>query len=376
MEKEPQKEPQNVVNAKVAPPLSGQGTTPQIVIQNHVGSPLTRWVSWLGWLGFMLCIPVILGMTALYSDYFDTTEGLTESYHSLSTTAGKKIALIRAEGTIMTSEGFVAKQIARVRKDKSVKAVVLRVNSPGGTVTASDNLYYQLKKLREERDIPMVVSMGGMAASGGYYIAMAVGDQEDVIYAEPTTTTGSIGVIIPHYNVSKLMEKYEVVNDSIVSHPRKQLLSATKETSEEDREILQNYVNESFDRFKEIVKSGRPQFQDDPAALDILATGEIFTGAQAQRSGLVDKIGYLEDAIARAAELAGFETDSVRVVEYAGPASVLDLIGAARMSSLDDSAALGGQVEQHLVDNLIQNLAVPRAYYMFTSCAALAGSAR
>lgn len=353
-----------VVNAQIAP---GPAGTPQIVIQNHQGGAFNRWFSWLGWVAFMMCIPVIIGMSTLYSDYFDTSQGLTESFHSLSETSKDKIALIRAEGAIMSSEGYVAKQIKRVRDDKSVKAVVLRVNSPGGTVTASDNLYYQLKQLREDREIPIVVSMGGMAASGGYYIAMAVGDEENSIYAEPTTTTGSIGVIIPHYNVSKLMEEYDVVNDSIVSHPRKQLLSATKPASEEDREILQNYVNESFERFKDIVKSGRPKFREDPAALDVLATGEIFSGDQALKNGLVDKIGYLSDAIERAAELAGLKADGVRVVKYNGPVSLLDVVGV-KANDIGGARAM----EQQMLGKIMQNIATPKAYYMFSACPLLA----
>ena len=266
------------------------GSQPQIIIQNHPAGGISRWFSWLGWVGLMICIPIMASMFAMYSDYFDTSGGLTEKYHSLSKSSKNKIAVIRAEGTIMSSEGYISKQIQRVQKDDNVKAIVLRVNSPGGTVTASDNLYRQLKEMREDRDIPMVVSMGGIAASGGYYISMAVGDQEDCIFAEPTSTTGSIGVIIPHYNVSKLMERYDVVNDSIVSHPRKELLSMTKPPSEEDREILQNYVNESFDRFKDIVRSGRKEYQEDPAALDVLATGCLLYTSPSPRDATLSRM--------------------------------------------------------------------------------------
>ncbi len=125
----------------------------------------------------------------------------------------------------MEGDGFVKRQIDRVRKDAQVKAVVVRIDSPGGTVTGSDYIYHHLKKLREDRSLPLVVSMGSIAASGGYYIAMAVGDQEKSIFAEPTTTTGSIGVIVPHYDLSGLMARYDVRDDSISSHPRKQILS-------------------------------------------------------------------------------------------------------------------------------------------------------
>ena len=109
----------------------------------------------------------------------------------------------------MGEESFAKKQIDQVRDDNHVKAVVLRVDSPGGTVTGSDYIYHHLKKLAEERQIPMVVSMGSVAASGGYYVAMAAGEKENTIYAEPTTWTGSIGVIIPHYDLTGLLEKLE-----------------------------------------------------------------------------------------------------------------------------------------------------------------------
>ena len=123
----------------------------------------------------------------------------------------------------------------------------------------------------------IVVSMGSIAASGGYYVSMSVGDEEKTIYAEPTSTTGSIGVIIPHYNVAGLMEEYKVEDDSIVSHPRKHMLAMTQKMSEEERAIVQGYVMEAFDRFKDIVKTGRPATAK-PRKLDALATGEVFSG--------------------------------------------------------------------------------------------------
>ena len=124
--------------------------------------------------------------------------------------------------------------------------VVLRVDSPGGTVTGSDYLYHHIKQLREELELPMVVSMGSLCASGGYYIAMAVGQGEDLIFAEPTTWTGSIGVVIPHYDLAGLLASWNVEDDSIASHPLKLLGSPTREMTAEDREILQQLVDDHF----------------------------------------------------------------------------------------------------------------------------------
>ena len=141
-----------------------------------------------------------------------------------------KVAIITVEGVISeTEDGFIKRQIDCVAEDENVKAVVLRVDSPGGTVSASDYLYHHLCKMAAgKRQIPMVVSMGGIAASGGYYVSMAVGHDPDTIFAEPTTFTGSIGVIIPHYDLAGLMDKIGVKEDSIVSGPLKEMGSPTR----------------------------------------------------------------------------------------------------------------------------------------------------
>ena len=288
-----------------------------------------------------------------------------EKFHSLNKTATQKIAIINVTGTIIESDNFVKRQIDRVREDDSIKALVLRINSPGGMVTYSDYLYHHLKKLREETELPMVVSMGSLCASGGYYIAMAAGEQEDILFAERTTWTGSIGVIIPHYDLSGLMTEWNVEDDSITSHPLKGIGSPTKAMTDEERAILQQLVDESFDHFKEIVKSGRPKLAENEADLDAVATGQIFTATQAQELGLVDKIGFVEDAVARAAELAGVDPKNVRCVEYKKPPNpIAELFGQSqvRQPSLP-------------VDALLE-LSTPRAYYICTLLPALLENGR
>ncbi|MCB9922517.1 MAG: signal peptide peptidase SppA [Planctomycetaceae bacterium] len=316
----------------------------------------------LGWMAFGLCAIFLIGQLVTLSDYFDTSGGITEKYHSGATFADSKVAIISITGVIMDGEGYAKSQIDRVREDESVKAVVVRVDSPGGTVTGSDYIFHHLNKLRQEKGIPLVVSMGSIAASGGYYVSMAVGDQEKSIYAEPTTTTGSIGVIIPHYDVSGLMARYDVKDDSIASHPRKQMLAMTRPIPEEHRELLQAYVDESFGRFKEIVKLGRPAFREDDAALDELATGEIFTATKAKEAGLVDEIGFLEAAIDRAMELARLDTSNTSVVKYLRPATLFDVSGL--MMSRNQHPDLSALLE----------LTSPRAYYLASSMPPLVAS--
>jgi protease-4 len=258
---------------------------------------------------------------------------------------------------ILDADGFVKQQIDRVRQDDNVVAVVLRVDSPGGTVTASDYLLHHLRKLRQERELPLVVSMGGLCASGGYYAAMAVGDQQNAIYAEPTTWTGSVGVVIPRYDVSQAMQYLNIKDVSLTSGPHKLLISPMRPLADGDRQILQGLVDTSFQRFKEVVISGRPKFKDDPAALDAVATGEIFSADQALANGLIDRIGFIEDAIARAVELAGVSPTNVRCVKYDRPPS---LIGGLMGAEFDAPAADRIDLAEVL------NLSTPRAYYLWT----------
>jgi protease-4 len=335
---------------------------PQIIIQQANGS-YGRIFAWIGWAGFGICAILIISQYLVLSDYFDTSGGMYESFHSGANFGSDKIAIISLSGVIIEGDGFVKRQIDRVREDKNVKAIVLRINSPGGTVTGSDYIYHHLSRLRKERKLPMVVSMGSMAASGGYYAAMAVADQPKSIYAEPTTTTGSIGVIIPHYDISGLLSRYDVKDDSIASHPRKQMLSMTRPIPDDHRRILQQYVDDSFDRFKDIVKSGRPAFRENPELLDELATGEIFSAMQAKENGLVDEIGFIEDAIDRALEMAGLDKETTRVVRYQKHVGLLDLPALA-VSRSERSSDLSKLLE----------LSTPRAYYLATSLPPFAAS--
>ncbi|MHB8862351.1 MAG: signal peptide peptidase SppA [Pirellulaceae bacterium] len=351
----------------VSPPITGEPLS-----WPRPPRPRRRLLTWIGWIGFLVCGVMLISQWSARQDYFDVTEGIHERFHSGAEQGRDKVAVITVRGVILDGDGFVKRQIDRVRKDPRVKAVVVRIESPGGTVTGSDYIYHHLKKLREERQLPLVVSMGSIAASGGYYIAMAVGDQEKSIFAEQTSTTGSIGVIVPHYDLSGLLARYDVREDSISSHPRKQILSMTRTMSEDDRALIQAYVNESFEHFKEIVKSGRPKLrQADSTYVNgleadgrDLATGEIFTAPQAKRHGLIDEIGFIEDAIDRAVELAGLEADHVRVVQYRRPTSLLDLVGIAEASEPDFPLSA------------LLEISAPRAFYLATSLPPLVTSRR
>jgi protease-4 len=343
----------------------------QLVEQNLRGPirvvvepPRFRWIaSAVRWVLLIVLVLIVVGA------FMPSETTLTEEWHSLSKTAADKVAVIAVKGTIFGEEGFVRDQIDQVRDDEDIKAVVLRVDSPGGTVTGSDYIYHRLKKMVEEKQVPLVVSMGGIAASGGYYVAMAAGDTANTIYAEPTTWTGSIGVIIPHYNVAKLLEKWEIKDDSVASNPLKMMGSPTRDFPEpirdEERKILEGLVQSSFEDFKQIVLASRPALRDNKEKQDVVFTGRIFTARQAQENLLVDKLGFIEDAIERAIELASLDKDDVQVVQYRRPIGALEMLlfGSQSRAPQFDLASLA-------------DATVPRAYYLCTWMPALAGLVR
>jgi protease-4 len=314
----------------------------------------SRWSTRAAWIVAGISVMSALGSAAAYSQYFQRDARVVEKWHSLSRTARDKVAIVSVTGAILGGDGFARTQLEQVADDPAVKAIVLRIDSPGGTVSGSDEIHNRLSKLVADRELPVVVSMGGLAASGGYYVAMANGGRDDVIFAEPATLTGSIGVIIPHFDLSAALDKLAIRDDSIASGPLKQMLSPTKdrtpEVAEKERAILQSLVDGMFARFKAIVKGGRPKLDD--AALEKVATGQIFTADQAREVGLVDRIGFLEDAVTRAVELAGLDETRARVVRYTRPKGLLDEVfasqGAGARLSLD----------------VLAEVATPRAWYL------------
>jgi protease-4 len=327
-------------------------------------NPWSRWFARAGWIVAGIAVLSAVGSAGAFWQYFQRDSRVVEKWYSLSKLAADKVAVVSVTGAILGGDGFVRAQLDQVEEDEAVKAIVLRVDSPGGTVSGSDEIHHRLAKLVEKRDIPVVVSMGGIAASGGYYVAMANRGKDDVIFAEPATLTGSIGVIIPHFDISQALRKYDIRDDSIASGPLKEMLSISKdrtpELAEKERRLIQELVDDMFRRFKEIVKAGRPKLDD--AAVDRVATGQIFTARQALEAGLVDRIGFLEDAIDRAVELAGLSAEKARVVKYSKPKGLLDeVLGGASPTGRVDLAA-------------IAELTTPRGWYLCSWLPALVRS--
>jgi protease-4 len=220
-----------------------------------------------------------------------------------------KVAIIDVEGMILNAKtsgwltsgdnplALFRERLDAAATDKRVKAIVLRINSPGGAVTASDIMYQEILSFRRDTGKPVVACMMDVAASGAYYLAMGC----DCVYAHPTTVTGSIGVIMSLYNASGLLTKIGVISDPIKSGPNKDIGSPARTMTAEERAILQGMINSFYDQFVKVVMEGRHLSLDQ---VRTLADGRIYTGLEAKRCGLVDEVGYLEDAIRAAMDLA------------------------------------------------------------------------
>jgi protease-4 len=245
-----------------------------------------------------------------------------------ATGSGPGVAVIPVEGTIVggsagpfvtgiaASDDIVA-DIQRAADDFDAKAIVLAVNSPGGGVVASDEIYHALQGV----DKPVVVSMGDTAASGGYYISMAA----DWIVANPNTLTGSIGVITQFAVADELLDEWGIEFVTIKSGPLKDTGSPFRDMTPEEQARWQALVDEVFAGFVQVVAEGRHM---DEAQVRQLADGSVYTGRQALELGLIDALGYEEDAIAQAAELGGIEGEP-RVIRYTRQPSLYELLGTA-----------------------------------------------
>jgi protease-4 len=235
-------------------------------------------------LGLFLFIVVVSAVIALLSE----GDGIA---------LGEKVALVHVEGPIFEAKSAVD-EMKEYLSDPSIKAIVLRVDSPGGGVAASQEIFAIVKRAASEKSV--VVSMGSVAASGGYYISAPA----TRILANPGTITGSIGVILEIPNVQGLMDKVGVRTEVIKSGKHKDLASAFRTMNDEDRRVLQNVIDDVYEQFIEDVADARDLGVDEVRRM---ADGRIYTGRQALELGLIDELGGLEEAIKLSAELTGIE---------------------------------------------------------------------
>jgi protease-4 len=238
-------------------------------------------------------------------------------FPDLDLSSEDRIAVIRIEGVIMDSHTTIG-ELKRFSETSSVKAIVLRIDSPGGGVVPSQEIYDAVRQVRSKTGKTVIASMGNVAASGGYYIAAAT----DRIMANPGTLTGSIGVIMETANVEGLLQKIGVEGVVIKSGKFKDVGSPLRKMSEEERGLMQAVMDDVHKQFIEAVAEGRSMELTEAQAL---ADGRIFTGRQAKAVKLVDDLGNLDDAIQLAADTAGIEGEP-KIVEPRRRFSVRDLL--------------------------------------------------
>ena len=328
----------------------------------------------------LVLLLVIVGMNnfSLLSTADEENTSLLEHLESGDAKASDKIAIIDVEGVLMEGmTAFAQKQIERAARDSRVKAIVLRIQSPGGSITASDHLYHQLIELRDGNKNrgtfakPIVVSMGSLAASGGYYIAMP-GQR---IFAERTSITGSIGVYAALPNVKTLGDKVGFRMEVIKAGEVKDSGSPFADMTEKEKLMWQQLVDESYLQFLHVVEEGRPKLkgklQEDVKIDETMpvrtatglqkkinytryrADGGVYTAPDALKLGLIDQIGYLEDAIESARQAAKLGTD-FKAIRYERPITLLGYLLGVKAPA----------ASPRLEWSSLANSATPRLWYL------------
>ncbi len=341
----------------------------QTSVKKSAGKSAWFWVaiglgSFFG-LGSMLLIMLVIaffsfGRVVVSGE--DSVKSRKVSETVISGAGHDKIVIVPIKGIIGDKAGkgaffnmpsavqIVKDSLEQAASDKSVKAVILEIDSPGGGITASDIIYNNIAGFKKSTQKTVVVFMRDLAASGGYYIAVAA----DKIIAHPTTITGSIGVIMPLMNVTKLVEKYGIENSSIKSGRMKDIGSPFKKMEPDEERILSGIINEMYMRFVSLIAKGRNMPVEE---VKELADGRIFTGNQAVENGLIDQTGYLEDAIEEAKELSG--VIDAKIIRYQKKLSFGDLISVM-------AARLGGSPEITIKLNDLPINQVSKPMYLWT----------
>ncbi|WP_338443017.1 signal peptide peptidase SppA [Bacillus spizizenii] len=268
-----------------------------------------RWIALVIALGiFGVSIIVSISMS-----FFESFKGAQTDLTSLTDESqektlengslSSKIAVLEVSGTIqdngdssslLGSDGYnhrtFLKNLERAKDDKAVKGIVLKVNSPGGGVYESAEIHKKLEEIKKETKKPIYVSMGSMAASGGYYISTAA----DKIFATPETLTGSLGVIMESVNYSKLADKLGISFETIKSGAHKDIMSPSREMTKEEKNIMQSMVDHSYEGFVDVISEGRGMSK---AEVKKIADGRVYDGRQAKKLNLVDELGFYDDTI-------------------------------------------------------------------------------
>ncbi|MFM8728702.1 MAG: signal peptide peptidase SppA [Planctomycetaceae bacterium] len=321
---------ETTVKAGESVTVGQQQITIKVIPPDNGSRPLGRLARVLLTLSLLLNLWLLLG-PGLSTDSTKVPEYFLEGTRG----AAARIAVVSVAGMISPpfTERWI-RQLQQAAKDDSVRGVLLAIDSPGGFVADSHQLHREIELLAAKK--PVFVSMKRLAASGGYYIAVAAGESSR-IYAEPTTWTGSIGVIIARYNATRLAETAGVKVEPLTTGPLKDTLNPFRDMTPQETQVWDAILKDSFDRFIGVIDAGRKTLN----AEDIrkLATGQIYTAKQALDNGLVDELGYQEDAVkALASQL---QLEQYELFEYRALPGLIDaVLGAtARQPSLSEQFA-------------------------------------
>jgi protease IV len=285
-------------------------------------------INHLAWLAVWLLLTAgavgAVGCVTVKVSLFEQPGPLKEK--TISGYGRDKILLMQVSGVILegphrllgltkgvTSPSRVKEELEKAAKDDRIKAVVLKINSPGGTVSAADVILHELKAFKTAKGVPVVICLQGLATSGGYYVAQA----GDTIIAYPTCITGSIGVIVMKFNLRGLMDKVGVDDDIVKSGKWKDFWSPFRPATPQEKEMMQQVIDDFYRTFVDVVAQGRHLNLKKTRQL---ADGRIFTASQALDLGLVDQLGYLDDALKLARAKAGLAPEA-RVITYHRPGS-------------------------------------------------------
>ncbi len=274
----------------------------------------------------------------------------------------ERIAVLSIEGAIQdtgeaslfATEGYnhrqFMKQLDEVKADETVKGVILKVNSPGGGVLESKDIYDKIVDIQKTREIPFYVTMGAMAASGGYYVSAPA----DKIFVHPETMTGSIGVIMQTLDYSELAEKLGIRFNTIKTGAHKDIGSPNRHMTDEERAIFQSMADESFERFVKVIADGRDMSIEE---VKKIADGRIFSGSQAIKYGLADETGRLDDTIK--AMKKEHKLENATVFEYETKDSFASLFG------MKMNQWLGNDIEKEIMTRFILDNQGPRLMYLY-----------
>ena len=330
-----------------------------------------RWIAIIAAVALLGISIVINSAFALFQNSFgtgvDELMGATETGFSENVIeAGdfnKRIAVMNVDGVIQDTgeaaslfgaagynhQAFM-EQLEQVGEDDSVKAVVLKVNSPGGGVVESAEIYDKIKEIQENTEKPIYVSMGATAASGGYYISAPA----DKIFVSPETLTGSLGVIMQSVNYGELAERYGVDFVTIKSGPYKDIMSPTRDMTPEEEAILQEMLNDSYESFVDVIAEGRDMTEEQ---VKQVADGRIMNGRQAVEADLADDFGYDEDVIA--ALQKDFDLAGAEVFEYGANQ------GLGSLFSMKVNSLFGADMESQMIAKLLTEHSAPRMMYLY-----------